>query len=234
MKSTDKELVKIQGLYEYLSSFLTARRIELIKQVLAERTRHLTVVLEDIFHPPNASAVIRSCECFGIQEINIIENEKTFRANTEVVKGSAKWVDLNRFNAPAHNNTEACIKSLKDNNYSIIAMTLREGPMVSLDDIPVDKKLAICLGCEETGLSEKMHEAADYYVKLPMYGFTDSFNISVSAALALQTLTQKLRRSQTQWRLSEAEKTELRMRWTRRSIKRSAKIIERFLAQRDL
>jgi tRNA (guanosine-2'-O-)-methyltransferase len=113
-------------------------------------------------------------------------------------------------------------------------MTLREGPVVSLDDIPVDKKLAICMGCEETGLSEKMHEAADYYVKLPMYGFTDSFNISVSAALALQTLTQKLRKSQTEWRLCEAEQAELRMRWTRRSIKRSAKIIERFLDQRDL
>ena len=225
----DKELIQKTGLLEYLEGFITTRRKELIEKVLAERTRHLTVVLEDICHSPNASAVIRSCECFGIQDIHVIENNVRFKANTKVVRGSAKWVNLRRFNQKNQNNTETCFNYLRQNGYAIAATTLRKEKYTPLNEIPLHHKLAVCFGCEETGLSDFAHENADYFIQLPMYGFTKSFNISVSAALVLQTLCQRLRQSDIPICLSEEEKVELRMKWVQNSVKNSKLLIKRYL-----
>jgi tRNA (guanosine-2'-O-)-methyltransferase len=225
----DKELIQNTGLLEYLEGFITERRKELIEKVLAGRTRHLTVVLEDIWHSPNASAAIRSCECFGIQDMYVIENNVRFKANTKVVRGAAKWINLKRFNQGDENNTEACFNNLRQNGYTIAATTLRKEKHTPLDEIPLDKKLAVCFGCEETGLGDFAHEQADYFVQLPMYGFTESFNISVSVALVLQTLCQRLRQSDIPLHLTEEEKAELRMTWAQNSVKNSKLLIKRYL-----
>jgi len=224
----DKKLLEKAGLLEYLQGFMTERRRELIEKVLAERTRHLTVVLEDIWHSPNASAAIRSCECFGIQDMYVIENNVRFKANTKVVRGAAKWITLQRFNEEKKNNTKTCFNHLRQNGYAIAATTLRKEKYTPLDEIPLDKKLAVCFGCEETGLGDFAHEQADYFIQLPMYGFTESFNISVSVALVLQTLCQRLRQSNIPIDLTEVEKTELRMEWAQNSIKNSNLLIKRF------
>lgn len=126
MEFNYKELAKTPGLLEYLEGFITPRRKELIEKVLAERTRHLTIALEDVWHSPNASAAIRSCECFGLQDMYVIENRARFKANTKVVQGSAKWINLNRFNRQGKNNTEICINHLRKNGYAIAATTLRK------------------------------------------------------------------------------------------------------------
>jgi tRNA (guanosine-2'-O-)-methyltransferase len=225
----DKKLLENPGLLEYLQGFMTMRRKELIEKVLAERTRYLTVVLEDIWHSPNASAAIRSCECFGIQDMYVIENNFRFKANTRVVRGAAKWITMQRFNEEGKNNTEICFNHLRQNGYAIAATTLRKGKYTPLDEIPLDKKLAVCFGCEETGLGDFAHEQADYFIQLPMYGFTESFNISVSVALVLQTLCQRLRQIDIPIHLTEEEKAELRMKWTQNSIKNSNLLIKRYL-----
>jgi tRNA (guanosine-2'-O-)-methyltransferase len=226
------KLAEIPGLLEYLESFITPRRKELIEKVLSERTRHLSVVIEDIWHSPNASAVIRSCECFGIQDMYVIENLKRFKANTKVVQGSAKWINLKRFNEKNVNNTEACFKVLREKGYAIAATTLKEGKIhTPLKEIPLDRKLAVCFGCEETGLSDFAHEKADYFIKLPMYGFTESFNISVSVALVLQILCRRLRLGDIPIQLTKTEKAELRLDWIRKSMKNSNLLIKRYLKE---
>ena len=222
---------KNTGLLEYLEGFVTPRRKEIIEQVLGKRTRHLTVALEDIWHSPNASAVIRTCECFGLQDMYVIENSVRFKTNSKVVKGSAKWIDLQRFNQAKQNNTEACFKHLRKNGYAIAATTLRKEKYTPLNEIPLHHKLAVCFGCEETGLSDFAHENADYFIQLPMYGFTESFNISVSVALVLQTLSQRLRQSDIPMHLTEDEKAELRMQWIKNSVKNKDLLIKRYLQE---
>jgi tRNA (guanosine-2'-O-)-methyltransferase len=215
-------------LQEYLDKFLTDNRKQKINSVVSERTRYITVVLEDIFHPPNASAVIRNCECFGIQDLHIIENEKEFQANTEVVKGAAQWVNLHHYREQA-NNTKECLVKLKKAGYRIVATTLNKDLKQStLDNIELDQPMALCFGCEETGLSQTAHDLADNFITLPMYGFTQSFNISVTSALCLQELIKRLRASDQPWKLSEKEQDTLKLNWTQKSIKNVEKIIERF------
>jgi tRNA (guanosine-2'-O-)-methyltransferase len=229
VKLSDKELVQTPGLMAYLQSFITPRRQGLINEVLDERTRYLTLVLEDVLHSQNANAVIRSCECFGIQDMCVIENKSKFRANRGVVQGSAKWISLQRFNQKEINNTKTCFDNLRQKGYAIVATTLRKEKYTPIDKIPLDKKLAVCFGCEETGLSDFAHAEADYFINLPMYGFTESFNISVSAALVLQALSRRLRQDDIDIGLSEEEKTELRIDWFQKSIKNSDLLIKRYL-----
>lgn len=231
MEFNYKELAENAGLIEYLDDFITPRRKELIEKILAERTRHLTIVLEDIGHSPNASAVVRSCECFGIQDMYVIENNTRFKANTKVVQGSAKWINLQRFNAKNKNNTETCFNHLRQNGYAIAATTLRKEKHTPLSEIPLDQKLAVCFGCEESGLSDFAHEQADYFVQLPMHGFTESFNISVSVALVLQTLCQRLRESNISTNLTKEEKAEIRITWFQNSIQNCDLLIKRYLCQ---
>ncbi len=231
MELDDKKLAETKDLLEYLEGFITPRRKELIEKVLAERTRYLTIVLEDVCHSPNASAAIRSCECFGLQDMYVIENNARFKANTKVVQGSAKWINLNRFNQEKKNNTESCFNHLRQNGYAIAATTLRKEKYTPLNEIPLDKKLAVCFGCEETGLSDFAHEQADYFIQLPMYGFTESFNISVSAALVLQILCRRLRQSDISINLTEEEKAELQIKWVQNSIKNSSLLIKHFLKE---
>jgi len=215
-------------LLEYLSGFLTDARKRKIEEILEKRTRHVTVVLEDIFHPPNASAIIRTCECFGVQDMRFIQNHKVYRVNADVAQGASKWVNIFDY-AEGDSNTETCLSDLKKQGYRIVATTLRESEKtIQLEKLPVKEKLALCFGAEETGLSDEAHELADYHVKIPMSGFTQSFNISVSAALCLQVAVARLRESDVDLRLSDKEKAELRLDWHKKSIRNVDAIIKRF------
>jgi tRNA (guanosine-2'-O-)-methyltransferase len=216
-------------LTEYLAGFLTEKRKQKIEEVLEGRTRHITVALENIFHSPNASAIVRTCECFGIQDMHFIREEKDCKINADVVQGASKWVSINDYQA-----TGECVSKLKDNGYSIVATTLREGENIMPESLPVDRKLALFFGAEETGLSDKLHDAADYFVKIPMRGFTQSFNISVSAALLLQVLAKKMEANGIETGLSEKEKAELRLQWHKNSIKNIEAILKRYYTNCNL
>jgi len=214
-------------LVEYLYGYITPERRRKIAEVAANRTRYLTVALEDIYQPQNASAVVRTCDCFGVQDVHIIENRNKYTINPDVTLGAQKWVSLIRYNKPDHNNTEDCIEALRRAGYRIVATTPREGACL-LHEFPIEGKMALLFGTEETGLSDYALEHADEFLKIPMYGFTQSFNISVSAALCIHHIITKLRASQIDWRLSEEELLDLKLEWLRKQLRRAPLLEEEF------
>ncbi len=201
----------------------------LLNNVLDFRTRYLTVVLEDIYQPQNASAVLRTCECLGIQDVHIIEKEHKYYYSQGVAMGAGKWTNLIKYNKPHSDaNTSNAIAALRKNNYRIVA-TMPGQHCVSLNDFDVLKgKVAVVFGSELTGISEEMKNSADELLTIPMFGFTESYNLSVSAAIILFQLANTMRNSDLQWQLSCEERTELKLEWLKASIKRPELIIKNF------
>lgn len=214
-------------LFEYLQSYLTPRRRELFKEVLARRTRHFTVVTEDVYQLHNTSAVMRSCDVFGIQDLHVIEERLGKRVDKEIAMGAQKWVDIHR-----HASPEACMEALRSEGYQIVATT-PHGDSTLLHEFDVAQKSAFFFGTEKQGLSDRVLESADVHLKIPMYGFSESLNISVSAAIILQEVVTRMRLEGVAWELSEDEKLELEQRWTKRSIKHADQIIARFSKQKN-
>lgn len=216
----------MSSLLEYLQSFVTENKNKLIAEKLRERTRHITVALEDIYEPHNASAVLRSAECFGVQDVHIIENTNYYELSQKVDLGSSKWLTLHQYRED-HDNTTHCINQLKERGYKIVA-TSPHTDSVTLHELPVDQPLALLFGTEKLGLSTNAMELADYHMSIPMYGFTESLNISVSAAICLQHLTQKVRTENIGWQLSDQDHQELLNEWTRLCLKDPEGLEKRF------
>lgn len=220
----------MQELINHLSQFATEERITRFNEILQYRTKYLTVVLEDIYQPHNASAVLRTSDCFGVQDVHIIENRNKYKVNPDVALGSSKWLNMIKHNK-TKNNTLETINTLKKDGYRIVATTPHTND-VNLEEFDLSKgKVAIFLGTELQGLSDIVLDNADEYLKIPMYGFTESFNISVSASIIMHHLSHKLRNSDINWRLSEDEKNTLKLHWLRSSIKSSKQIEKEFLAK---
>ncbi|MDD2634857.1 MAG: RNA methyltransferase [Bacteroidales bacterium] len=212
---------------EHLKQFITENRFKTFTKVLNQRTRYVSLVLEDIFQPHNASAVLRSCDCFGVQDIHMIENSNEFNPNPEIALGSSKWLSTYRHNS-LNNNTLSTISYLKERNYRIIATTPHTNDC-TLENLNLNKgKIALFFGSELPGLSDIVMQNADEFVKIPMQGFTESFNISVSAAICLYDITNRLRKSEIKWELEDFEKDEIIFNWLINSIKDSKSILERF------
>jgi len=210
-----------EGLIEYLSGFVTPQRINNFSRVLNFRTRYFTVVLEDIYQSHNASAVLRSCDCFGIQDVHIIENRNEYNINPDVTLGSNKWLNIHRHNQK-ENNTIDTIDELRKNNYRIIATSPHEKKEIEIENFDLTRgKAAFIFGSELKGISDAVKDEADEFLKIPMYGFTESFNISVSAAIVLHDLVTKLHRSEVLWQLTDTEKQEIIFNWLKKTIKHS-------------
>lgn len=224
--------VRKQQLIEYLAEFATEERIRRIDEVVRNRTRHITVVLEDIYQPHNASAVLRSCDCFGVQDIHVIENENPFDPDTGITIGADRWLTLYNYRDRGDNNTGRCFKKLRSEGYSIIAMTPHHDE-VSIDELPVDRKTALLFGTELEGLSGYAMKEADGFSRIPMYGFSESYNISVSTALALYETVSRLRKSGVDWQLSDEEQTDLRLEWLKQSIRAGEELARKFVENHD-
>jgi tRNA (guanosine-2'-O-)-methyltransferase len=215
-------------LLNYLSGFITESRRKKFGEIVRWRTRYITVVLEDIYQPHNASAVLRSCDCFGIQDVHIIENKNRYEVNPDVALGSSKWLNLIKYNGKDF-NTPSAIDALKNNGYRIVATTPHKND-ITLQSLNFDNgPIALMFGTEMRGLTPEAIALADEFVKIPMYGFTESFNISVSVALCLFFLSEKLRNSAIGWQLHEEETTDILLDWTRQTIKKSELIEKDFL-----
>lgn len=218
-------------LLEYLSGFITDHKLRRFEQVLAQRTRHATVVLEDIFQPHNASATIRSCDLFGVQDLHVIEMRNRYTVNPGVAVGASKWVNLIRYGKRGEDNTTRCFQDLKEKGYRIVATTPHRDDVL-IDELDITSPYALVFGTEETGLSETALDLADEYVRIPQVGFTESFNISVSVALCLYETTRRLRASSVNWRLSDEEIFQLRLAWARKVVRNSAMLEKEYLAGR--
>ncbi len=211
---------------KYLEGFVTDKRKETFKKVLDERTKHFTVVLEDIYQPHNSSAVVRTCDIFGVQDVHVIQNKYSSKVSRYVAKGSQKWLDIKKYNQGA-NNTQDCLDTLREEGYQIIATT-PHNESCFLHEFDITKKAAFVFGVEKDGVSEYTMNQADGFLKIPMVGFTESLNISVAAAIILQDITTKLRASNIDWQLTTKEKELLYFDWVQKSIKSIEKITERY------
>lgn len=209
-------------LFEYLQGILTPRRSELFKEIVEYRTDHFTVATQDVYQLHNTSAVIRSCDVFGVQNIHVIEERNLKKIDREIAMGAQKWVDINRYHS-----TSECLDNLRAQGYQIVA-TSPHGNATLLEDFDISKPSAFFFGTEKDGLSEEFLEQADCSLKIPMVGFTESLNISVSAAIILQSVTSRLRKSDIDWKFSEEERLALKMKWTEKTIKNIDQIKERY------
>ena len=209
----------------YVESFLSPQRREKFLRVLGQRTRHFTVATEDVYQLHNTSAVIRSCDVFGIQDVHIVEEVNTKRIDREIAMGAQKWVDIHRYHS-----VNACVAQLKQSGYQIVATT-PHAEDAALADFDVRKKSCFFFGTETNGLSDAVLSQADASLKIPMVGFTESLNISVSAAIILQHTTNALRKSDVNWQLSANELMEKRWDWTQKTIKSFDEILSRYTAE---
>lgn len=220
-------LNKKKILLAYLKTFVSENKNNLFRKIINYRTKYITIVLEDIYQPHNASAVLRSCDCFGIQDVHIIENTNKYTVNPDVALGSSKWLNLFKYNKDKH-NTSACLNNLKEQGYLLVATT----PDLSapkMQDLKLDAKIALLFGTELNGLSEIALKQADESLCIPMYGFTESLNISVSAALLIFYLTEKIRNQNIDWQLCEEEVVDVQLAWVRSVIKDCYLIEKKFL-----
>ncbi len=213
-----------KSLLNHLHQFVSEERAEKFERVVQFRTRHLTIALENIFQSQNASAVLRSCECMGVQDVHVIENTYKFESHPDIALGADKWLNLFHYDTPDTNNTAIAIESLRKKGYKIVATTPHKNDF-SLEELPIENKIALFFGTEQTGLSEDVIQNADYFMQIPMCGFTESYNISVSAALTMYELSKRIRQSPVEWQLSEEEQVGVLLDWFTRSIRMSEQII---------
>ncbi len=192
---------------DYLASLVSDHKRELINRVLKDRTRYIVPVLENISQPHNANAVVRTCDIFGVQDLYAIETEQRFQIHNTISKGATKWVNIHRYTS-----TKECLNSLKKDGYRIVVTTPHEKGK-QLQDLTIDQKTALIFGTEITGISEEAVSMADEFVTIPMFGFTKSFNISVSVGIILHHLIMALHHSKTDWQLTDKEKEDLKRQW---------------------
>ena len=221
----------METLIDHFLKCITDERKALFEELIQKRTKYLTVVLENIYQPLNASAVLRSCDCFGIQDVHVIENYNEFKPDREVAMGASNWLTVNRYDNN-ENNTLDCIQSLKNKGYRIVA-TSPHNSQTDLINFDLSKgKTALFFGTEVEGLSDVVLENADEHLHIPMYGFTESFNLSVSAAICLYEMRMKMQKDNIHWQMNEEEKDTVLLDWLRYSIDRSEIVEEDFFKNR--
>lgn len=228
MKLTDDQI--FPDLWEYLTTQITPERRQRLEEVANLRTRFLTVVVEDIYQAQNASAVLRTCECLGVQDVHIIENEHEYQLNPLVVQGSSNWLTMKQWNRNP-NNTEECLLHLKNEGYKIVSTSLYDNA-VPLMDYCISEKTALVFGNEKNGISDIVRQHTDQFLRIPMLGFTESFNISVSAAICVFHLITALRNSSACWQLSEEERRLLLIEWVSKNMVNPELVIEKYLSQK--
>ena len=143
----------------------------------------------------------------------MIEQKFGKSIDKEIAMGAEKWVDINRFSS-----IQDCVTNLKRKGYQIIATTPHNDSCL-LHEFDITKPSALFFGTERDGLSEEVMQQADGFLKIPMVGYTESLNISVSAAIIIQDVTNRLRQSDIHWQLTDEEILDKRLDWTRKSIK---------------
>jgi tRNA (guanosine-2'-O-)-methyltransferase len=222
---------RLPELIHHLSGFVSENRLRRFNEVLAHRTAHLRIVLENIYQGHNAAAVLRSCDCFGLQHVHVIEQSNSFRVNEEIAMGSGSWLSIHRHSGESA-ETGSAIKQLKILGYRVIG-TVPDRNATDIARLDVKRPLALLFGTEGEGLSSQALGEVDECVTIPMSGFTESFNLSVSAAICMYELTKKIRSEVQDHSLPEGEKKELLFEWLSKSIPNSGAILSRFLTSEE-
>lgn len=208
---------------EEFYKIISLNKIELFDSIAALRTDYLTVVLENIYQEHNASAVLRTCDCFGVQTLHAIEKNNKYKVQRDIARGAGRWVDLNNYDTP--HPTHDCLSKLKKSGYVIVATTPHENE-TTLSELPLDAPIALVFGTEGEGISEDVTKMADYFVKIPMYGFTESYNVSVSVALTLQFFRNRLENENVPFLMNSQDQTKLKIKWCTKIIREGSAIEE--------
>jgi tRNA (guanosine-2'-O-)-methyltransferase len=217
-----------QLLLDEFLKYISEKRKNLFLKTIEHRTKFVTIVLENIYQSQNASAVLRTSECLGIQDVHVIENSNDYKINPDVSLGADKWIDIHYYKNKNENNTISCLKKLKKEGYKIVATMPHKNQKLLTNFLP-NEKIAIVFGTEKEGISEDVIQEADVFLSIPIYGFTESYNISVSAAITLYTIVENLKKENKFIPLIEKEKTEILIRWCKKTIRMSKKIEEMFI-----
>jgi len=209
----------------FLKQFVSENRLKRFDEVISHRTNYLQIVLENLYQAHNASAVLRSCESFGLQTVHFIENKNSLKISADVAMGSSNWLTIRR-HKESDNNTIKALTDLKNQGFRIVATTPHTNAY-TIDTLPVDQKTALVFGTEIDGISSDVYQLADDFVKIPMYGFTESFNISVCAALCMYELTTRIRKTIPNYLLTEEEKLEVYLNWLKTSVDKSSQLLDK-------
>ncbi len=191
-----------------MTQIITDKRLAKMIEVLNQRLNKLTIVLDDVHDPHNISAVLRSCEAFGIQDVHIIETTEKFVVNREITNKCEKWLTIHIWK-----NFKNCADFLKEKNFAIYSTCFAEDAL-PINEIPIDSSIAIVVGNEHRGVQNEITDLCDGKVIIPMYGFVQSLNVSVASAIVLSTLSFKLRNNtDDSIFISNTRKNELRTKW---------------------
>ncbi len=212
--------VRIQLLEQQLSP----DRLQRLQEVLAQRTRKLSVVLENLYHPENANGVLRTAECVGIQEVHLIQEKFAWKYNRNIARGAGKWLDVGLWETGS-----ACYADLKDRGFVLVTTSAAPGSL-SPEELPLDRPIALVFGNESVGVTPAAEALADYRVHIPMAGLTESYNIGVSAGILLYVLGNRLRQESPDWALSHRETRDLYEDWLRKAVKFAEPLLARLNA----
>jgi tRNA (guanosine-2'-O-)-methyltransferase len=215
---------------EYILSefykIITPNKVNMFERIAPQRSRHLVVGLENIQQDHNASAIMRSMDCLGFQELHLIEKNNSYQFQRDIALGSARWLDVNQYQEGPEPVLEAIAK-LRKQGYRIIA-TSPHHKAVTPQTVNLQQPIALFFGAEKHGISPELMENADELLHIPMHGFTESLNLSVSAALLLNALRTRLESTQYPWLLSEQEQIKLKIEWCKRILNGGPQLAEKF------
>lgn len=205
---------------EALSPVVTAKRLARLSGVVEGRTHDVAIALEELIDPHNVSAVLRSCDAFGIQNIHVIVGTRGFRASRGVARGTHRWLDYH-----FHETATECIDALQGDGYKVYLAAM-DGD-VTLDELGKGK-VAVVFGNEHHGVSDEMRAKADGVFAIPMVGFVESLNVSVAAAITIQAATGKRPAS-----LSDEERKTLLARYLKNSVRDPEGVIREHLLKQE-
>jgi len=191
------------------NTLISEQRKERLERTVNNRLSGLTIVAEGTHLRHNLSAIIRSAESFGVADVHLISSEK--QKMSGAAKGAEKWVDMN-----IYNNTEQCFETLRERGFKIFVADLQEDSFTP-ETLPITEPVAIVMGTELVGVSEQAKALADGSIMIPMYGLTQSLNVSVASACVLQRLSTRMREAGV-GEMSPEAKQELLANWLNRDL----------------
>ena len=210
-------------LISHLSAFVLPERLSRFDEIISQRIGHMHLALEDVYQAHNASAVLRSADCFGMQHLHFIENRNRYKISGEVALGASQWLSIER-----HSGTADTFRAFREQGFRVVA-TSPHANDTTIYKLPVDRKFVLVFGTEKEGISPEGMEHADEFVQIPMYGFTESLNISVCAAICMHELSRRIREEVPGAFLPQAERDQVYLHWLMQSIRKSDLIVKEFV-----
>ena len=205
---------------------ITPNKVGLFEKIAPQRSRHLVVGLENIQQDHNASAIMRTMDCLGIQELHLIEKNNNYQFQRDIALGAARWLDVMQHQQEPEPVLDS-IAHLRQKGYQIVATS----PHIKANtpqNLNLTQPIALFFGAEKHGISEELSANADAFLHIPMHGFTESFNLSVSAALVLSALRTRLEASSIDWLLSPEAQIELKISWCERILNGGPQLAQKF------